>query len=210
MKYSEFGLRLNNWRRKGPRISGGDVAAASGGVTCSYYLIGLVVLVVVCLPPRFAASYHSLQTRMCRYFPCAGFKRWCRPDVRHAWNRTPCGTRKAFVDYFRGQIVLYYIILYIYFRVFARALARMFARGQVRLMRKRKKEQKAEEVARKLRIKEAKAEAERQALEEEAALTEGMDDLEKVLMRSKIRAKVCRREREGREERCILPRQGGH
>lgn len=70
------------------------------------------------------------------------------------------------------------------------ARARVCVRAQVRLMRKRKKEQKAEEAARKLKIKEAKAEAERLALEEEAALTEGMDDLEKVLMRSKIRAKV--------------------
>ena len=64
-------------------------------------------------------------------------------------------------------------------------------------MRKRKKEQKAEEAARKLAIKAAKAEAERLALEEEAALTEGMDDLEKVLMRSKIRAKVRARKTRG-------------
>lgn len=59
-------------------------------------------------------------------------------------------------------------------------------------MRQSKKDQKALEAATKLAIKEAKAEAERLAIEEEAALTEGLDDLEKVLMRSTIRAKVRR------------------
>lgn len=59
-------------------------------------------------------------------------------------------------------------------------------------MRQAKKEEKAREAAMKLAIKEAKAEAERIAQEEEAALTAGLDDLEKVLMRSTIRAKVSR------------------
>lgn len=58
-------------------------------------------------------------------------------------------------------------------------------------MRQAKKEEREREAATKLAIREAKAEAERIALEEEAALTEGLDDLEKVLMRSTIRAKVC-------------------
>ncbi|CAB1117401.1 unnamed protein product [Ectocarpus sp. CCAP 1310/34] len=61
--------------------------------------------------------------------------------------------------------------------------------AEVRLMRQAKKEEREREAATKLAIREAKAEAERIALEEEAALTEGLDDLEKVLMRSTIRAK---------------------
>lgn len=57
-------------------------------------------------------------------------------------------------------------------------------------MRQAKKDQKAADAARKIEIKKAREEAERLALEEEALLTEGLDDLEKVLMRSTIRAKV--------------------
>lgn len=66
----------------------------------------------------------------------------------------------------------------------------LFVSLKVRLMRQSRKDQKALEAATKLAIKEAKAEAERLAIEEEAALTEGLDDLEKVLMRSTIKAKV--------------------
>lgn len=57
-------------------------------------------------------------------------------------------------------------------------------------MRQRKKEQKEAEAARRAEIRRLKEEAERLAAEEEAALTAGLDDLEKVLMRSTIRAKV--------------------
>ncbi|CAN0045895.1 unnamed protein product [Scytosiphon promiscuus] len=67
--------------------------------------------------------------------------------------------------------------------------ARQRKDAEVRLMRQARKEEKARDAAMKLAIKEAKAEAERIAQEEEAALTAGLDDLEKVLMRSTIRAK---------------------
>lgn len=60
-------------------------------------------------------------------------------------------------------------------------------------MRQNKRDQKAAEAAKRLEIKRLKEEAERLAAEEEAALTAGLDDLEKVLMRSTIRAKVSER-----------------
>ncbi|CAM9300216.1 unnamed protein product [Pylaiella littoralis] len=67
--------------------------------------------------------------------------------------------------------------------------ARERKEAEVRLMRQSKRDQRALEAATKLAVKEAKAEAERLAKEDEAALTEGLDDLEKVLQRSTIRAK---------------------
>lgn len=80
------------------------------------------------------------------------------------------------------------------FSCFVQANQRVFScffySFKVRLMRQSKKDQRALEAATKLAVKEAKAEAERLAKEDEAALTEGLDDLEKVLLRSTIRAKV--------------------
>lgn len=72
-------------------------------------------------------------------------------------------------------------------------------RPQVRFVRQTRKDQKAAQAARRLEIKKIKEDAERLAAEEEAALTAGLDDLEKVLMRSTIRAKVSKRARRGIE-----------
>lgn len=69
-------------------------------------------------------------------------------------------------------------------------------------MRQKKKDEKAAEAAKRLHIKKLKEEAERLAAEEEAALTAGLDDLEKVLMRSTIRAKVS--DQRGTVAECVV------